>query len=167
MYSKAIPPSEKLTVRLLSIGITPFSGHATGLILIASLFYHSIALFASECLQTFQQFLLQMKERKLQQHQFFTDAISCTLLTHRGGMKSRKSHTHTTIVSRTKAGNPSTHIEYTYDAQRGNLVEIRHNTDGNAANDVVYSFEQDALGRQTAIKVGNQTTGTLIHSATI
>ena len=72
-------------------------------------------------------------------------------------MKSRKSHTHTTIVSRTKAGNPSTHIEYTYDAQRGNLVEIRHNTDGNAANDVVYTFEQDALGRQTAVKVGNQT----------
>ena len=59
------------------------------------------------------------------------------------------------------------HNEYTYDAQRGNLVEIRHNTDGNAANDVVYSFEQDALGRQTAVKVGNQTTGTLIHSATI
>ena len=72
-------------------------------------------------------------------------------------MKSRKSHTHTTIVSRTKAGNPSTHIEYTYDAQRGNLVEIRHNTDGDAANDVVYTFEQDALGRQTAVKVGNQT----------
>ena len=72
-------------------------------------------------------------------------------------MKSRKSHTHTTIVSRTKAGNPSTHIEYTYDAQRGNLVEIRHNTDGNAANDVVYTFEQDALGRQTAVRVGNQT----------
>ena len=59
------------------------------------------------------------------------------------------------------------HNEYTYDAQRGNLVEIRHNTDGNAANDVVYTFEQDALGRQTAVKVGNQTTGTLIHSATI
>ena len=72
-------------------------------------------------------------------------------------MKSRKSHTHTTIVSRTKAGNPSTHIEYTYDAQRGNLVEIRHNTDGDAANDVVYTFEQDALGRQTAVKVGSQT----------
>ena len=59
------------------------------------------------------------------------------------------------------------HNEYIYDAQRGNLVEIRHNTDGNAANDVVYTFEQDALGRQTAVKVGNQTTGTLIHSATI
>jgi len=27
---------------------------------------------------------------------------------------------------------------------------------GTAANDVVYSFEQDALGRQTAVKVGNQ-----------
>ena len=37
-----------------------------------------------------------------------------------------------------------------------NLVEIRHNTDGDSANDVVYSFEQDALGRQTAVKVGNQ-----------
>ena len=49
------------------------------------------------------------------------------------------------------------HNEYTYDAQRGNLVEIRHNTDGNAANDVVYTFEQDALGRQTAVKVGSQT----------
>ena len=66
-----------------------------------------------------------------------------------------------------KEGILTVHNEYTYDAKRGNLVEIRHNTDGNAANDVVYSFEQDALGRQTAVKVGNQTTGTLIHSATI
>ena len=56
-----------------------------------------------------------------------------------------------------EAGLPTVHNEYTYDAKRGNLVEIRHNTDGNAANDVVYSFEQDALGRQTAVKVGNQT----------
>ena len=55
-----------------------------------------------------------------------------------------------------EAGLPTVHNEYTYDEQRGNLVEIRHNTDGNAANDVVYSFEQDALGRQTAVKVGNQ-----------
>lgn len=55
-----------------------------------------------------------------------------------------------------EAGIPTVHNEYTYDEQRGNLVEIRHNTDGNAANDVVYSFEQDALGRQTAVKVGNQ-----------
>ena len=56
-----------------------------------------------------------------------------------------------------EAGIPTIHNEYTYDEQRGNLVEIRHNTDGNAANDVVYSFEQDALGRLTAVKVGNQT----------
>ena len=56
-----------------------------------------------------------------------------------------------------EAGIPTVYNEYTYDEQRGNLVEIRHNTDGNAANDVVYSFEQDALGRQTAVKVGNQT----------
>ena len=56
-----------------------------------------------------------------------------------------------------KEGIQTAHNEYTYDAKRGNLVEIRHNTDGNAANDVVYSFEQDALGRQTAVKVGNQT----------
>ena len=56
-----------------------------------------------------------------------------------------------------EAGIPTIHNEYTYDEQRGNLVEIRHNTDGNAANDVVYTFEQDALGRQTAVKVGNQT----------
>ena len=56
-----------------------------------------------------------------------------------------------------EAGLLTAHNEYTYDAQRGNLVEIRHNTDGNAANDVVYSFEQDALGRQTAVKVGSQT----------
>ena len=56
-----------------------------------------------------------------------------------------------------KEGIPTVHNEYTYDAKRGNLVEIRHNTDGNAANDVVYTFEQDALGRQTAVKVGNQT----------
>ena len=57
----------------------------------------------------------------------------------------------------TKEGIPTAHNEYSYDAKRGNLVEIRHNTDGNAANDVVYSFEQDALGRQTAVKVGSQT----------
>ena len=56
-----------------------------------------------------------------------------------------------------KEGIPTAHNEYTYDAKRGNLVEIRHNTDGNAANDVVYTFEQDALGRQTAVKVGSQT----------
>ena len=56
-----------------------------------------------------------------------------------------------------KEGIPTVHNEYTYDAQWGNLVEIRHNTDENAANDVVYTFEQDALGRQTAVKVGNQT----------
>ena len=56
-----------------------------------------------------------------------------------------------------EAGIPTIHNEYTYDEQRGNLVKIRHNTDGNAANDVVYTFEQDALGRQTAVKVGNQT----------
>lgn len=56
-----------------------------------------------------------------------------------------------------KEGIQTVHNEYTYDAQRGNLVEIRHNTDGNTANDVVYSFEQDALGRQTAVKVGSQT----------
>ena len=55
-----------------------------------------------------------------------------------------------------KEGILTAHNEYTYDAKRGNLVEIRHNTDGNAANDVVYTFEQDALGRQTAVKVGNQ-----------
>ena len=42
-----------------------------------------------------------------------------------------------------KEGILTAHNEYTYDAKRGNLVEIRHNTDGNAANDVVYSFEQD------------------------
>ncbi len=56
-----------------------------------------------------------------------------------------------------KEGTQTVYNEYTYDEQRGNLVEIRHNTDGNAANDVVYSFEQDALGRQTAVKVGSQT----------
>ena len=56
-----------------------------------------------------------------------------------------------------EAGIPTIHNEYTYDEQRGNLVEIRHNTDENAANDVVYTFEQDALGRQTVVKVGNQT----------
>ena len=56
-----------------------------------------------------------------------------------------------------KEGTQTVHNEYTYDEQRGNLVEIRHNTDENAANDVVYTFEQDALGRQTAVKVGSQT----------
>ena len=56
-----------------------------------------------------------------------------------------------------KEGILTAHNEYSYDAKRGNLVEIRHNTDGNTANDVVYSFEQDALGRQTAVKVGSQT----------
>ena len=66
-----------------------------------------------------------------------------------------------------KEGIQTVHNEYSYDTKRGNLVEIRHNTDGDTANDVVYSFEQDALGRQTAVKVGSQTTVTLIHAATI
>ena len=53
-----------------------------------------------------------------------------------------------------KEGIQIVHNEYTYDEQRVNLVEIRHNTDGNAANDVVYSFEQDALGCQTGSRSG-------------
>ena len=56
-----------------------------------------------------------------------------------------------------KEGIQTVHNEYSYDTKRGNLVEIRHNTDGDTANDVVYTFEQDALGRQTAVKVGSQT----------
>ena len=58
------------------------------------------------------------------------------------------------------AGESEIRNEYSYDAQRGTLTEIRHNTDSNSANDVVYTFEQDALGRQTSVKVGSQTLST-------
>ena len=49
--------------------------------------------------------------------------------------------------------------EYTYNV-KDRLTEVRHNTDGNTQNDVVYHFGYDALGRQTTVSVGTQNLST-------
>jgi len=59
----------------------------------------------------------------------------------------------TQTYSETDAGRVKN--EYTYEKDR--LARVSHNTDGNAANDVVYTFEYDALGNATRVKVGTQT----------
>ncbi|MBR0320624.1 MAG: RHS repeat protein, partial [Clostridia bacterium] len=46
---------------------------------------------------------------------------------------------------------------YTYDAARGLLTSVKHNVDDNAENDVVYTFQYDALGRKTKVLVGGET----------
>ncbi|MDL2206861.1 hypothetical protein LJC33_08140, partial [Eubacteriales bacterium OttesenSCG-928-N13] len=51
--------------------------------------------------------------------------------------------------------------QYTYD--KGRLKTVKHNTDGNAANDVTYTFEYDALGAQTQVKVGDKVLSTNVY----
>ena len=60
-----------------------------------------------------------------------------------------------TKVSTVVSGSGEHKTEYKYDA-KDRLYEVRHNTDGVNDHDVVYGFEYDALGRQTAVKVGEQ-----------
>ncbi len=50
---------------------------------------------------------------------------------------------------------------YTYEDDR--LKTVRHNTSADPADDVVYTFEYDALGAQTQVKVGNQTLSTNVY----
>lgn len=52
--------------------------------------------------------------------------------------------------------------EYTYDKDR--LKTVKHNTT-TATPDVTYTFEYDALGAQTQVKVGNQPLSTNVYSS--
>ncbi len=44
--------------------------------------------------------------------------------------------------------------ESTFDAVKGNLTTVKHNTTAAASGDVTYTFGYDALGRQTAVTAG-------------
>ena len=57
----------------------------------------------------------------------------------------------------TQADGKSYQNNYTYDQNRGLLTSVKHNVDDNEANDVVYNFEYDALGRRTKVLVGDAT----------
>lgn len=57
----------------------------------------------------------------------------------------------------TQADGKSYRNNYVYDSNRGLLTSVKHNVDDNTDNDVVYSFEYDALGRKTKVKVGDTT----------
>ena len=57
----------------------------------------------------------------------------------------------------TQADGRSYRNNYVYDSNRGLLTSVKHNVDDNTDNDVVYSFEYDALGRKTKVKVGDTT----------
>ena len=46
------------------------------------------------------------------------------------------------------------HNDYTYQGDK--LVQVRHNTSDNAAEDVTYAFAYDAVNRPTAVRVGKQ-----------
>ena len=48
----------------------------------------------------------------------------------------------------------SYHNDYTYQGDK--LVQVRHNTSDNAAEDVTYAFAYDAVNRPTAVRVGKQ-----------
>jgi len=51
---------------------------------------------------------------------------------------------------------------YTYENDR--IKTIAHNTTSDTVNDVIYTFEYDALGRKTAVKVGNQELSRNVYS---
>ncbi len=70
------------------------------------------------------------------------------------------------VKTSTAAGDKEYKNEYSYDASRGHLIEVRHNTDSDEAHDVVYTFEHDALGRQTSVKVGTQVLSTSEYNNT-
>ena len=55
--------------------------------------------------------------------------------------------------------------EYGYNATKGYLTTVKHNTSANAADDVTYTFGYDALGRQTTVKVGTQTLSTNVYNS--
>lgn len=51
---------------------------------------------------------------------------------------------------------------YTYTKDK--LTQVKHNTSADASGDVAYNFEYDALGRPTAVKVGNQVLSTTTYN---
>ena len=50
---------------------------------------------------------------------------------------------------------------YTYENDR--IKTVSHNTTSDVANDVTYTFDYDALGRKTTVKVGTQTLSTNVY----
>ena len=65
------------------------------------------------------------------------------------------------VTQTTAAANGKTHRnEYVYDANKGTLNQVKHNTTNDTTADVVYNFTYDAQGRQTQVKVGTQALST-------
>ena len=62
------------------------------------------------------------------------------------------------------AGSKSYRNAYTYEKDR--LKTVSHNTTANPADHVTYTFETDALGNQTVVKVGEQPLSTNVYTAT-
>ena len=56
--------------------------------------------------------------------------------------------------------------ESAYDAQKGYLKTVKHNTITAASGDVTYRFVYDSLGRQTSVKVGNDAQTAVVLSTT-
>lgn len=50
---------------------------------------------------------------------------------------------------------------YTYENDR--IKTVSHNTTSNTSNDVTYTFDYDALGRKTTVKVGSKTLSTNVY----
>ena len=55
--------------------------------------------------------------------------------------------------------------ESTYDAQKGYLTTVKHNTTTAASGDVTYTFGYDNLGRQTSVQVGSNVLSTTAYDA--
>ena len=55
--------------------------------------------------------------------------------------------------------------ESTYDAQKGYLTTVKHNTTSASTDDVTYTFGYDTLGRQVSVKVGNNVLSTTAYDA--
>ena len=67
------------------------------------------------------------------------------------------------VKVKTTDGSREFRNEYTYDQTRGMLTGVKHNTDAATGNDVSYTFEYDALGRKTKVKVGGTTLSTNVY----
>ena len=67
------------------------------------------------------------------------------------------------VKVKTTDGSREFRNEYTYDQTRGLLTGVKHNTDAATGNDVSYTFEYDALGRKTKVKVGGTTLSTNVY----
>ena len=67
------------------------------------------------------------------------------------------------VKVKTTDGSREFRNEYTYDAERGLLTGVKHNTDASVDNDVSYTFEYDSLGRKTKVNVGDTTLSTNVY----